>query len=179
MSKQEEIKQALAALKLGHWHKADFDAKAPEYIAYLLACVEGLEASKEIEIENHAQSCFDYQDQIQVLKDERDRLRKELEEKDAALAVWARKEIEWHENVEGLRDLLHKISDAEWEESMDSHFNDVFTTRTINPAQIANEALDFVGQEGEGNQEEMRHLTPEESEAYERSLDKLFNQSDK
>ncbi|KAG3043440.1 hypothetical protein PC121_g22545 [Phytophthora cactorum] len=113
MSKQEEIKQALAALKLGHWHKADFDAKAPEYIAYLL---------------------------------------KELEEKDAALAVWARKEIEWHENVEGLRDLLHKISDAEWEESMDSHFNDVFTTRTINPAQIANEALDFVGQEGEGNQ---------------------------
>lgn len=33
-----------------------------------------------------------------------------------------------------------------------------------------------VGQEGEGNQEEMRHLTPEESESYERSLDKLFNQ---
>lgn len=40
MSKQEEIKQALADLKLGHWHKADFDAKAPEYIAYLLKELE-------------------------------------------------------------------------------------------------------------------------------------------
>lgn len=48
---------------------------------------------------------------------------------------------------------LHQISDAEWEESMDSQFNDVFTTRTINPVQIANEALALVGQEGEGNQE--------------------------
>lgn len=42
--------------------------------------VEGLEASKEIEIECHVQSCLDYQAQIQALNDEQDLLRRELEE---------------------------------------------------------------------------------------------------
>ncbi|UPK42494.1 hypothetical protein [Paenibacillus pabuli] len=119
MSKQEEIKQALAAATPGPWEvinlgsiniakgyshidgkhtaqwiaemdvqeeseleqaeaDAELIAKAPEYIAYLLACVEGLEVSKEIEIENHAQSCFDYQAQIQTLHDENQSLRRSL-----------------------------------------------------------------------------------------------------
>jgi len=76
--------------------------------------------------------CGEYSDDNVVeLHKEALRLRKELEE---------------------AHDALHKIADGEWEESMDGQFNDVFTTRTINPAQIANEALALVGQEGEGNQ---------------------------
>ncbi|QKS60390.1 hypothetical protein HUB98_26345 [Paenibacillus barcinonensis] len=70
-------------------------------------------------------------DDLEEAYEENERLRKELEE---------------------ARDALHKIADGEWEESMDSQFNDVFTTRTINPTQIANEALAALGQEGEGNQ---------------------------
>jgi hypothetical protein len=70
-------------------------------------------------------------EQLSCKVKESDRLRKELEE---------------------AHDALHKIAAGEWEESMDNQFNDVFTTRTINPAQIANEALAALGQEGEGNQ---------------------------
>ena len=112
MSKQEEIKQALADLKLGHWHKADFDAKAPEYIAYLLATVEGLEASKEIEIECHVQSCLDYQSQLQTLNEENERLRKELEEVRQSSTEEAVQADAWHELYLGAQKELEEARKA-------------------------------------------------------------------
>lgn len=66
----EEIKRT--AEKMNQYGLVDSDVYQDD-VEYLLKCIEGLEAAKEVEIEHHTQTCLDYQSEVEGL-------RKELEE---------------------------------------------------------------------------------------------------
>ncbi|WP_339194648.1 hypothetical protein MKY95_23300 [Paenibacillus sp. FSL P4-0176] len=165
MSKQEEIKQALAALK-------------PSTELYMVWCQrDGLMCITEYD-----KAAQEYEEQLDAMKDlvasygseENERVVFARIEKQAyvtiyetsdhsdLMAAWDDYEREDTENAELLRlrkeleeahYALNAISMGEWACTFDEQGLEVWTTRRINPGRIAREALALVGQEGEGNQE--------------------------
>ncbi|MEK3849893.1 MULTISPECIES: hypothetical protein [Paenibacillus] len=69
-----------------------------------------------------------------------DSLQQQLAERDRAIARQSAA-------LETATDALNSIINGEWSETIDDQFLEVWTTRRINPSQIADEALLAIGQE--------------------------------
>ncbi|QYK62609.1 hypothetical protein [Paenibacillus sp. S25] len=83
-----------------------------------------------------------------------DSLQQQLAEKDEAIQLGVDMLDERDRTIarqsaalETATDALNGILNGEWSETIDDHFLEVFTTRRVNPPQIANEALFAIGRE--------------------------------
>lgn len=139
MSKQEEIKQALVAASTEHeWDTdgtfiqwKDGHVLQGTYRQIAITQAKTPEMFNNPNHENDANLIAKAPEYIAYLLEENERLRNDLKKADYGLS---------------------SILLGEWVCTYDEQGLEVWTTRRINPPQIANEAL-ALGQEGEGNQD--------------------------
>ncbi|PAF31887.1 hypothetical protein [Paenibacillus sp. 7516] len=147
MNKIDEIKLALLASKLGPMYKADFDANAHEYIAYLLEENERLRK----QLDGTADVIKVKENALTQLKDANDELATFISQQ--AMELEEARKIEFPRQMEGRGGwkIDYNFIEQIQQEVEHAFAHDVSSFEQIEAVLLAIENL-AAGQEGEGNQ---------------------------